>query len=406
MLAPSQKARPSRHKVLAGSAATAAARVTTRSRADLKARGPRTRSGGTSGYFDMLFGYEWDLTKSPAGAWIWQPVNPKPEDLAPAAHDPSKRVKTIMTTADMALRIDPQYREICLRFREHPEQFADAFARAWFKLTHRDMGPRARYLGPEVPAEELIWQDPLPAVDHELVDAVDVANLKAKILASGLTVPQLVYTAWSSASTFRGTDKRGGANGARIRLAPQKDWEVNQPQQLQAVLQTLEGIRQAFNAAQVNGRSDLARRPDRSGRVRGRRASREERRTPGDSTVYARTGGRVARANRRAELLGTRTGCGRVPQLSASRARPAGRGNAGRPGTTPDPDRARNDRADRWPARAWRQLRRHVARRLHRAARVHSPPTSSSTCSTWARSGTQCRTTRRCSRAANAARVR
>jgi len=206
------------------------------------------------GYFDMLFGYDYDLVKSPAGAWQWVPVNPAEKDLAPAAHDPSKRVTTMMTTADMAMRMDPIYGPIARRFHEHPEQFADAFARAWFKLTHRDMGPRARYLGPEVPAEELIWQDPVPAVDHGLIDAADIAQLKAKILASGLSIPQLVATAWASASTFRGSDKRGGANGARIRLAPQKDWEVNQPDQLKAVLQTLEGIQKEFNSAQYGGK--------------------------------------------------------------------------------------------------------------------------------------------------------
>jgi catalase-peroxidase len=202
------------------------------------------------GYFDMLFGYDWDLVKSPAGAWQWVPVNVAEKDLAPAAHDPSKRVTTIMTTADMAMRMDPIYGPIARRFHQHPEEFADAFARAWFKLTHRDMGPRSRYLGPEVPAEALIWQDPLPAVAHELIDAQDIAALKGKILASGLAVSQLVSTAWASASTFRGSDKRGGANGARIRLAPQKDWEVNQPVQLQTVLQTLEGIAEQFNNAQ------------------------------------------------------------------------------------------------------------------------------------------------------------
>jgi catalase-peroxidase len=206
------------------------------------------------GYFDMLFGYEWDLTKSPAGAYIWQPVNPKPDDLAPAAHDPTKRVKTMMSTADMAMRVDPAYREIAQRFHKNPEQFADVFARAWFKLTHRDMGPKARYLGPEVPAEDLIWQDPLPAVDHELVDASDVAALKARVLASGLSIPALVSTAWASASTFRGSDKRGGANGARIRLAPQKDWEVNEPERLERVLATLEGIQGEFNRAQAGGK--------------------------------------------------------------------------------------------------------------------------------------------------------
>jgi catalase-peroxidase len=206
------------------------------------------------GYFDMLFGYDWDLVKSPAGAWQWVPINPKEEDLAPAAHDPSKRVTTIMTTADMALRMDPIYRPIAERFHKNPKEFADAFARAWFKLTHRDMGPRSRYLGPEVPAEELIWQDPVPAVDHELIDAQDIADLKSKILASGLSVPELVSTAWASASTFRGSDMRGGANGARIRLAPQKDWEVNQPVQLAKVLVTLEGIQKEFNGAQSGGK--------------------------------------------------------------------------------------------------------------------------------------------------------
>ena len=206
------------------------------------------------GYFDMLFGYEWELTKSPAGAWQWVPKDVADKDLAPSAHDPSKRVPTMMTTADMAMRMDPIYEPISRRFHENPEEFADAFARAWFKLTHRDMGPRARYLGPEVPKEELIWQDPIPAVDHKLIDKKDVADLKSKILASGLTVSQLVSTAWASASTFRGSDKRGGANGARIRLAPQKDWEVNQPAQLAKVLKTLEGIQKAFNSAQSGGK--------------------------------------------------------------------------------------------------------------------------------------------------------
>jgi catalase-peroxidase len=206
------------------------------------------------GYFDMLFGYDWNLVKSPAGAWQWVPVNPAEKDLAPAAHDPSKRVTTIMTTADLSLRMDSIYAPIARHFHQNPQEFADAFARAWFKLTHRDMGPRSRYLGPEVPAEELIWQDPVPAVDHPLVDARDVADLKAKVLGSGLSVSDLVSTAWASASTFRGSDKRGGANGARIRLAPQKDWEANQPAQLAKVLATLEGIRSAFNAAQSGGK--------------------------------------------------------------------------------------------------------------------------------------------------------
>jgi catalase-peroxidase len=206
------------------------------------------------GYFDMLFGYEWELTQSPAGACQWRPKNVADKDLAPSAHDPSQRVPTMMSTADMALRMDPVYEPISRRFHQNPEEFADAFARAWFKLTHRDMGPRPRYLGPEVPSEELIWQDPVPAVTHELVDEQDIAALKDKILASGLSVSQLVSTAWASASTFRGSDKRGGANGARIGLAPQKDWEVNQPAQLKTVLQTLEGIQEAFNSAQPGGK--------------------------------------------------------------------------------------------------------------------------------------------------------
>jgi len=206
------------------------------------------------GYFDLLFGYDWDLVKSPAGAWQWVPVNPDEKHLAPAAHDPSRRVTTIMTTADMALRMDPIYGPISKRFHENPDQFADAFARAWFKLTHRDMGPISRYLGAEVPKEELIWQDPIPAVDHELIDAKDIADLKAKVVASGLAVSQLVSTAWASASTYRDSDKRGGANGARIRLAPQQGWDVNQQAGVGVVLQKLEEIQQEFNGSQSGGK--------------------------------------------------------------------------------------------------------------------------------------------------------
>jgi len=202
------------------------------------------------GYFDLLFGCDWDLVKSPAGAWQWVPVNPAEDDMAPAAHDPSKKETTIMTTADMAMRMDPIYGPISKRFHENPEEFADAFARAWFKLTHRDMGPRSRYLGTEVPAEELVWQDPIPAVDHDLIDDQDVAQLKGQILETGLTVSELVSTAWASASTFRGSDMRGGANGARIRLAPQKDWDANQPEQLAKVIDALEGVQKTFNEAQ------------------------------------------------------------------------------------------------------------------------------------------------------------
>ncbi|MEA3175929.1 MAG: catalase-peroxidase, partial [Gammaproteobacteria bacterium] len=205
-------------------------------------------------FFKNLFGYEWELTKSPAGAHQWQPKNGAGAGTVPHAHDKSKRRAPSMLTTDLALRLDPAYEKISRRFLEQPQQFADAFARAWFKLTHRDMGPRARYLGPEVPAQELIWQDPIPAVNHKLIDVQDIAALKAKILGSGLTVSELVSTAWASASTFRGSDKRGGANGARIRLAPQKDWAVNQPTQLAKVLKVLEGIHGEFNKAQSGGK--------------------------------------------------------------------------------------------------------------------------------------------------------
>lgn len=198
-----------------------------------------------NGYFDLLFGYEWELTKSPAGAQQWTAVNPKPEDLAPDAEDASVRVATIMTTADMAMRMDPAYEKVSRRFHENPEEFADAFARAWFKLCHRDMGPIGRYLGPEVPAEELIWQDPIPAADY-VPNEADVAALKSKIAASGLSVSEMVSTAWASASTYRGSDMRGGANGARIRLAPQKDWQVNQPDNLAKVLGVLAGVQADF----------------------------------------------------------------------------------------------------------------------------------------------------------------
>ena len=205
------------------------------------------------GYFDMLFGYEWELIKSPAGAWQWQAKDCREEHLIPDAHIPGLKHPPMMTTADLSLRFDPIYEPISRHFHQHPEAFADAFARAWFKLTHRDMGPRSLYLGPEVPSEELIWQDPIPAVAHPLVDGAAVADLKARVAASGLSVAELVSTAWASASSFRGSDKRGGANGARVRLAPQKDWAVNQPEQLQRVLAVLEGIQQAFNASRTDG---------------------------------------------------------------------------------------------------------------------------------------------------------
>jgi len=206
------------------------------------------------GYFKTLFKYEWELVKSPAGAHQWLAKEVAEEDLIPDAHDPTKKHRPMMTTADLSLRFDTVYEKISRHFLANPDEFADAYARAWFKLTHRDMGPKARYRGPEVPAEDLVWQDPLPAVDHPLIDAADITLLKAKVLASGLSVPELVSTAWASASTFRGSDKRGGANGARIRLAPQKDWAVNQPAQLARVLAVLVGVRSAFNAAQTGGK--------------------------------------------------------------------------------------------------------------------------------------------------------
>lgn len=208
----------------------------------------------SNNFFENLFGYEWELTKSPAGAFQWKPKDGAGAGTVPDAHDPSKRHAPTMLTTDLALRIDPEYEKISRHFYENPDEFADAFARAWFKLTHRDMGPRARYLGPEVPAEELIWQDPIPAVTHPLIDAQDIAALKANILASGLSVAQLVSAAWASASTFRSSDKRGGANGARIRFAPQKDWEVNNPAQLAKVLWTLEAIQKEFNSTQTGGK--------------------------------------------------------------------------------------------------------------------------------------------------------
>lgn len=212
-----------------------------------------------NGYFDMLFGYEWELTKSPAGAHQWVAKDVKPEHMIPDAHDPAKKYPPMMTTADLSLRFDPIYEPIARRFHQNPAEFADAFARAWYKLTHRDMGPRSRYLGNQVPAEELLWQDPVPAVDHELINSTDVAELKDKTLASGLSISELVATAWASASTFRGSDKRGGANGARIRLAPQKDWEANQPKQLAKVLKALERIQADFHGAQSgNKRVSLA----------------------------------------------------------------------------------------------------------------------------------------------------
>ena len=270
------------------------------------------------GYLNVLFKYEWELTKSPAGAHQWLAKDVAEEDMVVDAHDPSKKHRPMMTTADLSLKFDPVYEPIARRYQQNPEEFADAFARAWFKLTHRDMGPRSRYLGPEVPAEELIWQDPVPAVDHELINAEDIAALKGKILASGLSISELVSTAWASASTFRGSDKRGGANGARIRLAPQKDWEVNQPAQLadraEGPRGDPEGVQQRAVGEKKVSLADLIV----SGRLRRCRAGREECRPRRDRSLHAGTHGCVAGANRRGVVRRTRTGCRRVPQLPQS----------------------------------------------------------------------------------------
>ena len=254
MSVPSRKRPPSSSRASAGRAAIGTGKGGDAITSGLEVTWTTTPTKWSNNFFENLFGYEWELTKSPAGAHQWKPKGDAGAGTVPHAHDPSKRIAPSMLTTDLSLRFDPAYEKISRRFYEHPDQFADAFARAWFKLTHRDMGPRARYLGPEVPAEELIWQDPIPAVNHKLIDEKDIASLKAKILASGLSVSQLVSTAWASASTFRGSDKRGGANGARIRLAPQKDWAVNQPAELAKVLKTLEGIQAEFNKAASGGK--------------------------------------------------------------------------------------------------------------------------------------------------------
>jgi catalase-peroxidase len=266
-------------------------------------------------FLENLFGYEWELTKSPAGAHQWQPKNGAGAGTVPQAHDKSKRIGPSMLTTDLALRYDPAYERISRRFLEHPDQFADAFARAWFKLTHRDMGPRARYLGPEVPAEELIWQDPIPAVNHKLIDEPDISSLKSKILASGLTVSQLVSTAWASASTFRGSDKRGGANGARIRLAPQKDWEANQPKQLTRVLKTLGRRPERIQQGADRGQARFARGSDRPRRMCRGRAGGQEGRSERGGSFQTRAHGRLTRADRCGVLRRARAGGGRVPQL-------------------------------------------------------------------------------------------
>ncbi len=320
-----------------------------------------------NGFFDNLFGYDWELTKSPAGAHQWRPTDRAADDTVPDAHDPSKRHAPMLLTTDLSLRFDPIYEPIARRFHEHPAEFADAFARAWFKLTHRDMGPITRYLGPEVPAEQLIWQDPVPAVDHPLVDEADIATLKSTILASGLSVPQLVTTAWASASTFRDSDKRGGANGARIRLAPQKDWEVNGPAELATVLRALERIQAGFNDAQTGGKkvslADLI--------VLGGCAAVE---TAANSAGYDL---RVPFSPGRSDASSEETDVDAFAVLEPTadgyrnyfRAGQApARGAADRPVQPPDVDRSGDDGARRRPASPRRERRALRPRNLHRAA--------------------------------------
>ena len=323
-----------------------------------------------NGYFQNLFGYEWELTKSPAGAHQWRPKDGAGANTVPHAFDPSKRIAPSMLTSDIALRVDPAYEKISRRFLENPDQLADAFARAWFKLTHRDMGPEARYLGPEVPAEELIWQDPIPAVDHPLIDEADVAALKGKILASGLSVSELVSTAWAAASTFRGSDKRGGANGARIRLAPQKDWEVNRPAQLAKVLKALEGIQDGFNASASGGKKvSLADLIVLAGCAGVERAAKNA----GHEVTVPFTPGRMDAspgADGRGVLRGAGADRGRLPQLPQGEVCRPGRGLAHRQGPVADPDRARDDRPHRRVAGAEGQRGRGQPRRLHRSAGV------------------------------------
>ena len=321
------------------------------------------------GYLRVMFKYEWELLKSPAGAYIWLAVDVEDEDMVVDAFDPSKKHRPMMTTADLSLRFDPIYEPIARRYLANPEEFAEAFARAWFKLTHRDMGPRSRYLGPEVPDEELIWQDPVPAVDYELVDDQDIAGLKDKILASGIPVSQLVSTAWASASTFRGSDMRGGANGARIRLEPQKDWEVNQPEQLATVLGALEGIQEEFNSAQSGDKKVSLADLIVLGGCAGVEKAAKDAGYRCDRSVHAGAHRCLAGADRHSVVLGTPAQGGRVPQLPQGQVRRVGRGDAARPCAAADTDTSGDDGARRRHARPERQLRQVPERRLHQAAR-------------------------------------
>ena len=319
-------------------------------------------------FFENLHSYEWELTKSPAGKSQFAPKNASAVATVPDAHDPAKRHAPMMLTTDLSLRVDPAYAEISRRFLEDSAAFEDAFARAWFKLLHRDMGPRSRYLGPLTPAEPQLWQDPVPDVDHELIGEQDVAGLKARVLASGLSVSQLVSTAWAAASSFRGTDKRGGANGARIRLSPQKDWAANSP------APTRRGAAHpGAGAGRVQRRADgreasLPGRPDRSGRVRGRRAGCRERGARRARSLHARAHRRIAGVDRRGVLCRARTRGGRLPQLPWRSVPGSGGGAAGGAGVHADPHRARDGRAGWGHARSGREHRRVCTRRLHRPA--------------------------------------
>jgi len=297
------------------------------------------------GYFENLLGYDWELTRSPAGAQQWTPKDPAAKDKVPDAHDPSKRHAPMMLTSDLALKLDPIYAEITEHFHVNPDEFAAAFAKAWFKLLHRDMGPISRYLGPWIPEPQL-WQDPVPAVDHDLIGDADIRTLKDKILDSGLSVSQLVSTAWASASTYRGTDMRGGANGARIRLAPQRDWESNEPAELSTVLQKLESIQQEFNNQQSGG-TKVSLAPHRVGRMRRGGAGREERRTRRLRPVRPRSHRRNAGADRCGVVRRPRAEGRRLPQLSPSRRQDAGGNSVARSSQPVDADGAGDDGCDR-----------------------------------------------------------
>ena len=320
-------------------------------------------------FFDNLFGFEWELTKSPAGAWQWQPKDGAGAGTVPAAHNPDKRIAPSMLTSDLALRFDPIYAPISKRFHENPEEFANAFARAWFKLTHRDMGPKTCYFGPEVPEEDLLWQDPIPAVDHPLVDASDIAELKSKIAASGLSIAQMVATAWSSASSFRGSDKRGGANGARIRLEPARNWAANEPEKLAKALSILEDVQKSFNDSRSDGKKvSMADLIVLAGSVGIEQAAK----AAGKTVEVPFTPGRMDASQEQTDVESydvLELGCRRVPQLPQGPLHLGRRRAADRQGPAADADRAADDGPSGWFARSWRQPRRGQARCADRQAR-------------------------------------